>query len=160
MRAVKLQAVKARLVRPSGGLREGIDDRVGLRRGHLFVVDRVFVIRDGAGGQVGEHGGLGFAARVVDLQGNFGPLAVYHVHQALHALDLGVIPQAQALIGDAAFGRDARGFHDDQANPADGAGCVVRQVEIVHQACTGLRRIHAHGRHDQAVFERHVFKGK
>jgi hypothetical protein len=65
--------------------------------------------------------------------------------------NLGILPQAGAGIGDAAFGCHARRLDDHEAEAAQREAAEMHQVPVVHDAMP--RRILAHGRDDGAVLQ-------
>ena len=73
------------------------------------------------------------------------------IDDPLHRRDLGIIPQAEAAIGDAAFGCHARGLDDHEAEPAKREAAEMHEVPVIHGAMP--RRILAHGCHDGAVLQ-------
>ena len=67
-----------------------------------------------------------------------------------HRFDLTIVPQTEAPVGDSSLGKDSRGLDDDEAGSAERPGAVVREVEVGRHAVP--RAVHAHRRHNNAVF--------
>ncbi|MPN07612.1 hypothetical protein SDC9_154883 [bioreactor metagenome] len=62
-----------------------------------------------------------------------------------------VIPDSGAFVGNPSFGNHAGRFHDNQSGSALGAASVMHEMKVVRN--TVLAGIHAHRRHDPAVFQ-------
>ena len=65
--------------------------------------------------------------------------------------DVLVLPEAEVLGADAAFGGDGGGFGEDEGRAADGAAAEVDEMPVVGEAV--LAGVFAHGRDDDAVGE-------
>lgn len=91
------------------------------------------------------------AAGVANLNGSLDALAVDEVGDSAQRSDLGVLPQARVLGGDAAAGLNGGGFDKDEAR------AVERQLAEMHQVVVGqvavVGAVLAHGRHDDAVVQ-------
>ena len=72
-----------------------------------------------------------------------GALPVYEIDDTLQGIALGIVPQAQALRRNAAFGQDAGGFHHYQTGAAAGKAAQMHQVPVIGHAING--RVLAHG---------------
>lgn len=95
--------------------------------------------------------GARLAAGVGNLNGSLDALAVDEVGDSAQRSDLGVLPQARVLRGDAAAGLNGGGFDEDEARAVEGQLAEVHQVEVGQVAVVGA--VLAHGRHDDAVVQ-------
>jgi len=75
----------------------------------------------------------------------------------LQRLNLGIVPQAQVLGGDAAIGSDGGGFAENQPGTANGTAAQVHQVPVIGQAIDG--GVLAHRRHGNAVEQGQLAQG-
>ena len=139
--------------------------------GGLEVAAGLCGVRDGAGGdrhpglvgirrllEVGlveaaapGDGGRGLAAGMGELDAGGGAMLVEEFDDAGEGSDLRVLPEAEIAVGNAGFGRDARGFDDDEAETAEGEAAEMDEVPVVGDAVTG--HVLAHRRDDGAVAE-------
>ncbi|RME09434.1 MAG: hypothetical protein D6802_12030 [Ardenticatenia bacterium] len=85
-------------------------------------------------------------------------VGVAKVHNARQRRNLGVVPQAQIVFADAPARLNRCGFGDDQPTAANRPRAQVHQVPL-GGAPVGSRRVHAHGRHDNAIAQRKTAQG-
>lgn len=169
MSTVELNDIKASLDRALGGLSKLLDKPLDLLDGQFLGMSVVLVEGNRAGANdvvwpsanalVGHSlvrsaanprsEGACLAAGVGDLNSSLNTLAVNEVGDPAQRCNLGVLPQARVLGGDAAAGLNGGGFDEDEA------GAVQRQLAEMHQVIVGqvavVGAVLAHGRHDDAV---------
>ncbi|EAU32853.1 conserved hypothetical protein [Aspergillus terreus NIH2624] len=132
-----------------GGERVGKGDAAG----PLDVVRPAADLFGGDGAGAGHPGGdgAGLAAGVGDLDADLLALAVDEVDDAAHGGDLGVLPEADVLGGDAALGQHGGGLDHHQAGAALGDAAQMGDVVVGHVAILG--RVLAEGGKAQAVLK-------
>src|ERR1019366_5630602 len=84
-------------------------------------------------------------------------LRVEEVHNLSERGDVLVLPDADVVRGDAAFGQDGSGFGEDEASASDGAAAQVDEMPIVGEAV--MARVLTHRRDGDAVGERQGTEG-
>jgi hypothetical protein len=94
------------------------------------------------------------APGVRNLNARHGALAFDEARDAGERLDMGIAPDAHIAGRDAAIARDGGGLHHDEAHAARRAAAEMHEVPVIGEAF--MRGILAHGRHDDAVLERHL----
>ena len=99
--------------------------------------------------------GAGFAAGMGDLDAGHAAGGLDRGDGGAEGIGLGVVPEAEAARGDAAFGGDARRLDDQQAGAAAREGGEVNLVPVIQDAVLG--HVLAHRRDRDAVAERDVF---
>ena len=99
-----------------------------------------------------------FAACMSQLHANFSSLSVYGSHQLFHPLNLSIFPQAQVLRGNASPAFHCRGFHNNQPYLPRRSTGVVQEMPISYFAVS-CGFIHAHRRHNDAVFQFQICNG-
>ncbi len=93
------------------------------------------------------------------LNARGGAFGMEEIDDAGERRDLLVVPQAEVAVGDAAFGRHARGLEDDEAEAADArSGPDARSASHWRGRADG--GILAHRGDDGAVAERQVAQGE
>jgi hypothetical protein len=80
------------------------------------------------------------------------------ISYSLEGLDLGVIPQAAASMGDAAPPADRSRLDEYQTRATEREAPKMDEVKIVKQAFRGA--VHAHRRDDDAVLQRQPAEGR
>ncbi|CAI6098170.1 unnamed protein product [Clonostachys chloroleuca] len=98
--------------------------------------------------------GTSLAPRVRELDARLPALAVHEVDDAPQRRDLGVLPEPQAVWGDAPARLDGRGLDDGQRGAGEGELAQVDEVEVGGVPVPGA--VGAHGGHDEAVLQRHA----
>ena len=91
----------------------------------------------------------GFAAGVGELDSGARALGMEEGGDAGERRDVLVLPEAEILGADAAFGCDGSGFSEDESCAADGAAAKVDEMPVVGEAV--LAGVFAHGRDDDAI---------
>src|SRR5689334_9371651 len=102
--------------------------------------------------------GAGFASRVGDLDPGDGAVVVKEAHDAREIVDVLILIYPEVPVGDATSGFDGACFEDDEAGSPHGAAAEMDEVPVVGEAVGA--GVLAHGRDDDAVFERDVPKLK
>jgi hypothetical protein len=65
---------------------------------------------------------------------------VQEVHDPCERSDVIVLPDAEIVGGDTAFGQDGGGFREDEASTSGGAAAQMNQVPVVGEAvAAGVR---------------------
>jgi len=82
---------------------------------------------------------------------------VQEVHDPCERGDVAVLPDAEIVRGDAAFGKDGGGFREDEANTSDGATAKMDQVPVVGVAVAA--GVLAHRRDSDAVGQSEIANG-
>lgn len=174
MGAVDLDDVKPGLDGPLGRGGEGLDQLPDLRARHL--ADPRVRAREGHGARpphvvgppadvkprdvrlpalaVPGREGARLAARVGELHPRAVALRVHEVDDAAQRRDVAVAPEARVLGRDAPVGEHGGGLDDDEGGAARRQRAEVREVPVGEVAAVG--RVLAHGRHDEAVGQRHA----
>jgi hypothetical protein len=80
------------------------------------------------------------------------------VRQPGERSDLVVAPEAEAVVGDASLRNDSRGFHDDEPCAPESPGTVVEEMKFRGNRIRSA--VHAHGGHDDPVFENKILDFK
>src|SRR5580698_8654075 len=93
----------------------------------------------------------GFAAGVGELDSGARALGMKEGGDAGQGRDVLVLPEAEILGADAAFGGDGGGFGEDEGCAADGAAAEVDEMPVVREAV--VAGVFAHGGDDDAVGE-------
>jgi len=101
--------------------------------------------------------GRGLAARMSDLNSRHG-VALHERGDGRPGLRLRIVPDAGIGGRDAALGRHRARLRDDERSPAHRAGTQMHEVPGVGHAL--FRRILAHGRNRDAIFERDVLQAE
>ncbi len=96
-------------------------------------------------------GGGRFSAGVGELDAGRCAVLFEEAGDAGEGFDLGILPEAGIIRGDAAVGSDGGGFGEDESEAAEGAGAEVHEVEIVGVTVDG--GVHAHRRDGEAIAE-------
>lgn len=164
MGGVNLDDVETGAIGADGGGAKGLDD--GSDAGVVQLMRLRIVGREGDGrgsenvGPAAVVGGLHafaapraigarLAAGVGKLNAGVRALGAQESRNAGERRDVLVLPEAQILEADAAFGSDGRGLSEDQASATDGAAAEVDKMPVIGKAV--LAGVLAHGRDDDAV---------